>query len=77
MNEYGLTKGRKTVAGKNEEEIYKILGFNWMYLSRTLSANRRVGIYPPRNIKRLVSLSILIAFLTITFVAFFLVFGHY
>lgn len=30
LNEYGLYKGKKLVAGKTEEEIYKKLGFDWM-----------------------------------------------
>ncbi len=30
LNEYGLFKGNKAVAGKSEEEIYKKLGLKWM-----------------------------------------------
>lgn len=30
LNEYGLYKGKKLVAGKTEEEIYKVLGFELM-----------------------------------------------
>ena len=30
LNEYGLFKGRKLVAGKTEEEIYEKLGLEWM-----------------------------------------------
>lgn len=30
LNEYGLYKGRKLVAGENEEEIYEKLGMQWM-----------------------------------------------
>lgn len=30
LNEYGLFKGKKLVAGKDEEEIYKKLGLDWM-----------------------------------------------
>ncbi len=30
LSEYGLFRGKKMIAGKNEEEIYKILGLNWM-----------------------------------------------
>jgi len=30
LNEYGLTKGKKTVAGKTEEEIYKALGLHYV-----------------------------------------------
>jgi len=30
LNEYGLFKGSKRVAGDKEEEIYKILGFDWI-----------------------------------------------
>lgn len=30
LNEYGLYKGKKLVAGKTEEEIYEKLGFQWM-----------------------------------------------
>ena len=30
LNEYGLFKGKKLVAGKNEEEIYEKLGFDWI-----------------------------------------------
>lgn len=54
-----------------------ILSFNWLYLSRTINANRRVGIFPPKNIKYLVNLSIFIAIFTFAFVIFFLIFGNY
>jgi len=30
LSEYGLFRGRKMIAGKNEEEIYKKLGMEWM-----------------------------------------------
>lgn len=30
LNEYGLFKGKKFIAGRKEEEIYKKLGFDWM-----------------------------------------------
>ncbi len=30
LNEYGLFKGKKMVAGKTEEEIYKALGMEWI-----------------------------------------------
>lgn len=30
LNEYGVFKGREMVAGEDEEEVYKILGMNWM-----------------------------------------------
>ncbi|MFH1246205.1 MAG: DNA polymerase/3'-5' exonuclease PolX, partial [Candidatus Liptonbacteria bacterium] len=30
LNEYGLFKGEKRIAGKSEEEIYKLLGLKWM-----------------------------------------------
>jgi len=30
LNEYGLFHGKKQVAGKTEEEVYKILGLEWM-----------------------------------------------
>src|SRR3989338_7106420 len=30
LNEYGLYKGDKIIAGKTEEEIYEKLGFEWM-----------------------------------------------
>ena len=30
LNEYGLFRGRRLVAGKSEEEIYKKLGLDWM-----------------------------------------------
>lgn len=30
LNEYGVFKGREMVAGEDEEEVYKILGLNWM-----------------------------------------------
>ncbi|MBU1102737.1 DNA polymerase/3'-5' exonuclease PolX [Patescibacteria group bacterium] len=30
LNEYGLFRGKKQVAGKTEEEVYKILGLKWM-----------------------------------------------
>jgi DNA polymerase (family 10) len=30
LNEYGLYKKNKRIAGKTEEEIYKILGLNWI-----------------------------------------------
>ena len=30
LNEYGLFRGKKMIAGRNEEEIYKILGLSWM-----------------------------------------------
>ena len=30
LSEYGLFRGKKMIAGKNEEEIYKILGMDWM-----------------------------------------------
>lgn len=30
LNEYGLFKGNKQIAGKNEEEIYKALGLNYI-----------------------------------------------
>ena len=50
-----------------------ILSFNWLYLSRTLSASRRVGVFPPKSIKYLVNLSILVAVFTFAFVTFFLI----
>lgn len=30
LNEYGLFKGDKTIAGENEEDIYKALGLQWI-----------------------------------------------
>ncbi|MFZ3168723.1 MAG: DNA polymerase/3'-5' exonuclease PolX [Candidatus Methanoperedens sp.] len=30
LNEYGVFKGQEMVAGEDEEEVYKILGLNWM-----------------------------------------------
>jgi DNA polymerase (family 10) len=30
LNEYGLTKGEKLVAGRSEEEVYRALGFAWV-----------------------------------------------
>ena len=30
LNEYGLYKGKKVIAGKTEKEIYKKLGFDWI-----------------------------------------------
>ena len=30
LNEYGLFKGKKMIAGKTEEEVYKALGLQWM-----------------------------------------------
>jgi DNA polymerase (family 10) len=30
LNEYGIFRGKKKLGGKTEEEIYKILGMNWM-----------------------------------------------
>jgi DNA polymerase (family 10) len=30
LNEYGVFKGQKMVAGEDEEEVYKVLGLNWM-----------------------------------------------
>jgi len=30
LNEYGILKGKKQIAGKTEEEVYKILGLKWM-----------------------------------------------
>lgn len=30
LNEYGLWRGKKRIAGKNEKEIYKKLGLEWM-----------------------------------------------
>jgi DNA polymerase (family 10) len=30
LNEYGVFKGQKMVAGENEEEVYRVLGLNWM-----------------------------------------------
>jgi DNA polymerase (family 10) len=30
LNEYGVFRGKKSVAGKTEEEVYKILGLEWM-----------------------------------------------
>jgi len=30
LNEYGLFKGKKMIAGRTEEEIYKALGLQWM-----------------------------------------------
>jgi DNA polymerase (family 10) len=30
LNEYGVFKGKKQIAGKTEEEVYKILGLEWM-----------------------------------------------
>ncbi len=30
LNEYGVFRGKKQIAGKNEEEVYKILGMAWI-----------------------------------------------
>ncbi len=30
LNEYGVFKGKKQIAGKTEEEVYKVLGLKWM-----------------------------------------------
>jgi len=30
LNEYGLFKGKRKIAGKNEKEIYKLLGMDWV-----------------------------------------------
>jgi len=30
LNEYGVFRGKKQIAGKTEEEVYKILGLEWM-----------------------------------------------
>ncbi|KPQ42733.1 MAG: DNA-dependent DNA polymerase family X protein, partial [Candidatus Methanoperedens nitroreducens] len=30
LNEYGVFKGQEMVAGEDEEEVYKVLGMNWM-----------------------------------------------
>jgi len=30
LNEYGVFRGKKRVGGRNEEEVYKILGLKWM-----------------------------------------------
>jgi DNA polymerase (family 10) len=30
LNEYGVFRGKKSVAGETEEEVYKILGLEWM-----------------------------------------------
>ena len=30
LNEYGVFKGQEMVAGEDEEEVYKVLGLNWM-----------------------------------------------
>ncbi len=30
LNEYGLFRGRSTIAGKTEEQVYKALGLTWM-----------------------------------------------
>jgi DNA polymerase (family 10) len=30
LNEYGVFRGKKMIAGKNEEEVYKILSLKWM-----------------------------------------------
>lgn len=30
LNEYGVFRGKKQIAGKTEEEVYKVLGLKWM-----------------------------------------------
>ena len=30
VNEYGLFKGKKKIAGKDEKQIYKLLGMTWV-----------------------------------------------
>jgi len=30
LNEYGIFKGKKQIAGRTEEEVYKVLGLKWM-----------------------------------------------
>jgi DNA polymerase (family 10) len=30
LNEYGLTRGKKTVAGRGEDEVYRALGLDWI-----------------------------------------------
>ena len=30
LNEYGIFKGKKQIAGKTEEEVYKVLGLKWL-----------------------------------------------
>jgi DNA polymerase (family 10) len=30
LNEYGIFRGNKKIAGKTEEEVYRVLGLNWM-----------------------------------------------
>ncbi len=30
LNEYGVYKGKKQIAGRSEEEVYRVLGFDWI-----------------------------------------------
>jgi hypothetical protein len=51
--------------------------YNWLYLSRVLKSNHRIGLHPPENIHHLVKTSIFIPVFTALFIIFFLMTGYY
>lgn len=57
--------------------VLLIAAYNWLYLSRTLSSNSEIGLYPPSRIESLVKISTVIALVTALCIFFFLATGIY
>jgi len=54
-----------------------LVGFNWLYLWKTIDSNREIGISPPKRIRLAVKGSMVMAFLAILFTTFFILLGYY
>ncbi len=57
--------------------ILFIVLFNWLYNARAIRANKQIGLYSPKYIKRLVRISSGLAIITALIVIFILVFRFY
>lgn len=53
--------------------IVLIVLYNWLYISRTLQANKQIGLMPPDRIENLTKASIGIALLTAILIGFLLI----
>lgn len=57
--------------------ILFIVLFNWLYNARAIRANKQIGLYSPKYIKRLVRISSGLAVTTAVIIIFILVFKLY
>lgn len=57
--------------------ILLIVLYNWLYISRTLQANKQIGVKPPEHIENLVKASTGVALVTAAFIGILLITGLY